>query len=436
MPWVSVVGGGLAGSEAAWQAAELGCDVRLYEMRPGRPTPAHRTAWLAELVCSNSLRGAGLQHAAGVLKEELRRSGSLILRCADEAAVPAGTALAVDRDRFAQAVTEAVAAHPRIELRREAVDELPAGVAVIATGPLTSPELATRIQAFTGEDNLAYYDAAAPIVAADSIDWDAVFRASRYGRGEGDEYVNCPMNKVEYETFREVLLHAEGTPREPFDPVPYFEGCLPIEEMARRGRDTMRYGPLKPVGLKDPRSGRQPYAVVQLRAESRAASLYNLVGFQTSLRWGEQQRVFRLIPGLRDASFERFGVMHRNLFLNAPNVLLPTLQARRRPDLFFAGQLTGVEGYVESTAGGLVAGINAARLAQGQAPLHWPPETVIGSLLRYITEADPRHFQPMNAAFGLLPPDASPLRDKQARRRETAARALAALDAFRQEATV
>src|SRR5690606_21985300 len=360
-PYVTIIGGGLAGSDAAWQAARLGVPVRLYEMRPRRPTPVHRTDRLAELVCTNSLRGDGLEHAPGLLKAEMERLGSLIVRSAPALAVPAGKALAVDREGVAAAVTAALHDHPRIDVVREEITEIPEqGPVIIATGPLTSDALAAAVARFTGEEYLAFYDAAAPIVTYDSIDLRRVFRASRYEDGAGD-YLNCPLTREEYERFREALLTAERAERHEFEAdAPFFEGCVPVEELARRGPDVLRYGPLKPVGLKDPRTGREPYAVVQLRQDDAAATLYNMVGFQTSLRWGEQKRVFRMIPGLEEAVFVRYGVMHRNTFINSPRILRPTLQTRRRGDLFFAGQITGVEGYIESAATGILAGINAA----------------------------------------------------------------------------
>lgn len=431
---VTVIGAALAGSEAAWQAACRGVKVTLVEMRPEVSTGMHQTDQFAELVCSNSFRGASLENAVGLLKEEMRRLGSLIMAQADAHQVPAGGALAVDRHGFATGVTRALMEHPNITVVRDEVQEIPPdGIVVIATGPLTSAALAESIRRFTGEQYLAFYDAAAPIVVAETIDMEKVFRASRYGKGEGDEYLNCLMSREEYERFYEALIRAEKIiPHNPEDlKVCYFEGCLPIEEMARRGIDTLRYGPLKPVGLKDPRTGKEPYAVVQLRQDNAAATHYNMVGFQTSLKWGDQQRVFRLIPGLEQAEFARLGVMHRNTFIKSPRVLLPTLQTRQRPSLFFAGQMTGVEGYVESAAGGLVAGINAARLALGQEPVVFPAETAIGALPRYITEADPDHFQPMNIAFGLLPPAPVRTRDKRAGRRMVSERALGVLENFK-----
>ncbi len=430
MSELTVVGAGLAGSEAAWQAAERGCWVRLLEMRPVRMTAAHKSGAFAELVCSNSLRGTGREHAVGVLKDEMRLLGSLVLAAADAHAVPAGAALAVDRDAFAAHITDALQRHPRITVYRGVVTAVPEGPCIIATGPLTAEELAQAVADFVGSRCLAFYDAAAPIIAADSIAAERVYRASRYGKGPAEAYVNCPFERDEYRAFREALCTAETAPREAFDPTPFFEGCLPVEEMARRGEDTLRFGPLKPVGLPDPRTGRIPYAVAQLRPENNAETLFNLVGFQTSLRFAEQRRVFQLIPGLERAEFERYGVMHRNTFLCSPRCLWPTLQARRRRDLWFAGQLTGVEGYVESAAGGLVAGIGAARLLHGEQPVAPPRETVIGALCHYVAESDPAHFQPMNAAFGLLPPLIEAVRHRRSRRQRLAERALTAIRAY------
>ncbi|HEY8347896.1 MAG TPA: methylenetetrahydrofolate--tRNA-(uracil(54)-C(5))-methyltransferase (FADH(2)-oxidizing) TrmFO [Symbiobacteriaceae bacterium] len=433
-PEITIIGAGLAGSEAAWQAASRGVRVRLYEMRPVRSTAVHVTDQFAELVCSNSLRGSGPENAVGLLKEEMRRLGSLIMREALAHAVPAGGALAVDRAAFAAGVTRALMEHPNVEVIREEVRQIPPeGIVIIASGPLTSDALAENIRRFTGEKYLSFYDAAAPIVTRDSINMDRVFRGSRYGKGEGEDYLNCPMTKEEYDAFYEALIHAETVvPHHPEDEqIRFFEGCLPVEEMARRGRDVLRYGPLKPVGLEDPRTGRRPYAVVQLRQDNAAGTLYNMVGFQTSLKWGEQLRVFRMIPGLERAEFARLGVIHRNTFIKSPKVLLPTLQTKARPNLFFAGQITGVEGYVESAAAGLVAGINAARLALGQAPVVFPRETAIGALLHYITHADPDHFQPMNIAFGLLPElTGVRIRDKRLRKRQLSLRAMDVLEAF------
>lgn len=437
-PHITIIGAGLAGSEAAWQAASRGVKVTLYEMRPKVTTAVHKTDLFAELVCSNSLRGASLENAVGLLKEEMRRLGSLILREALTHAVPAGGALAVSRTDFSEAVTHALLQHPNITVLREEIREIPPeGVVVVATGPLTSAPLAEAIQRFTGEKALSFYDAAAPIVNIETVNMEKVFRMSRYGKGGGEDYLNCPMSKEEYETFHQALLTAErAMPHNPEDEqVCYFEGCLPIEEIARRGPDALRYGPLKPVGLIDPRTGRRPWAVVQLRQDNAAGTLYNLVGFQTSLKWGEQKRVFRLIPGLEEAEFERYGVIHRNTFMKSPLLLHPTGESRKRPGLFFAGQMTGVEGYVESAAGGLVAGINAARRALGQEPLVFPRETAIGSLLHYITHADPDHFQPMNIAFGLMPPlEGPPIRDKRARKRAISERALKVLAEWAPEA--
>ncbi|HEY8552117.1 MAG TPA: FADH(2)-oxidizing methylenetetrahydrofolate--tRNA-(uracil(54)-C(5))-methyltransferase TrmFO [Thermaerobacter sp.] len=428
---VTVIGGGLAGSEAAWQVARRGIPVRLYEMRPVKSTPAHHTGNLAELVCSNSLRGAQLDQAPGLLKEEMRRLGSLIMQAADASAIPAGSALAVDREEFSRRVTEAILNHPLIEVIREEVTEPPAdGPVIIATGPLTSDALSRWIREFTGEEYLAFFDAAAPIVTYESLDLSKLFRASRYGKGSGDDYLNSPMTREQYEAFWKALVEAERHVPHDFEQGLFFEGCLPIEEMARRGPDTLRYGPLKPVGLIDPRTGKEPYAVVQLRRDNRYGTLYNLVGFQTSLKWGEQKRVFRMIPGLENAEFARYGVMHRNTFICSPKILKPTMQTRKRPDLFFAGQITGVEGYIESAATGIVAGINAARLVRGEEPVAFPPETAHGALTRYITEAHPDHFQPMNIAFGLLPPLERRVRDPRRRKLLMAERALKALEGF------
>lgn len=432
---VLVVGGGLAGSEAAWQAAEQGARVVLYEMRPEKMTPAHRTGLLAELVCSNSLGSDLPDRALGLLKAELRLLGSVVLRCADRTAVPAGSALAVDREAFSRAVTEAVSQHPNITIVREEVEEIPAeGPVVLATGPLTSEPLAEAIARLVGQEYLYFYDAMAPIVLGESVDMRVAFRASRYGRG-GDDYINCPMTKEEYERFVDALLVAEQAPLRGFereDPR-FFEACLPVEEIARRGRDALAFGPLRPVGLVDPRTGKRPYAVVQLRQDNLAGTLYNMVGFQTNLRWGEQDRVFRLIPGLERAEFVRYGQMHRNLFINAPRALRGTLQARVRSDVFFAGQITGTEGYVGSVASGLVAGLNAARLERGEEPLVFPKETMIGALVRYVAEASPEGFQPMKANFGLLPPLGRRVRGKKQRGEAYARRALEVLEAWARE---
>ncbi|WP_258360890.1 methylenetetrahydrofolate--tRNA-(uracil(54)-C(5))-methyltransferase (FADH(2)-oxidizing) TrmFO [Moorella sulfitireducens (nom. illeg.)] len=419
-----IIGGGLAGSEAAWQAARRGIKVELWEMRPGKMTPAHRTGYLAELVCSNSLRADTLENAAGLLKAEMRLAGSLLMAVAGECRVPAGKALAVDREEFAARVTAALEAEEKITIIREEVRAVPDYTPVIvASGPLTSLALAESLNSLTGTGYLYFYDAAAPIVTADSLNYSRIFKASRYGRGEED-YLNCPLNEEEYRRFYEALITAERHPRHQFEPEVVFEGCMPVEVMARRGPDTLRFGPMRPVGLVDPATGKEPYAVVQLRRDNLAGTLYNLVGFQTSLKWGEQERVFRLIPGLEEAEFVRFGVMHRNTYINAPRVLKPTLQLKEHPQVFLAGQLTGVEGYIESAASGLVAGVNAARLIKGLEPLALPPVTAHGALLHYIT--DPTHdpLQPMHINFGLLPPLERRVKNREARNRALAERAL------------
>ena len=428
---VWVIGGGLAGSEAAWQLAEAGVPVRLLEMRPHTGTPAHHTAHLAELVCSNSLKADYLESASGLLKEELRRLGSLIMRIADRTRIPAGGALAVDRERFAAGVTAAVTGHPRIEVVLREVTSIPPGQpSVVATGPLTSPAFSQWLREILGRDYLYFYDAAAPVVTAESLDFPKIFAASRYGKGEAD-YLNCPLTEEEYEIFWESLRTAETSEAHlPEERRHFFEGCLPVEVLAARGRDTLRFGTMKPVGLVDPRTGRRPYAVVQLRPENQEKTLYNMVGFQTNLRRPEQRRVFRLIPGLEKAEFARYGMMHRNTFINSPELLLATLQLREDEDLFFAGQLTGVEGYVESTAAGLVAGINLDSRWHGRQPVVFPAETAIGALLTHITTADPAHFQPMNFHFGLLPPLAGEKLPKKERKKALAERALTALAAF------
>jgi methylenetetrahydrofolate--tRNA-(uracil-5-)-methyltransferase len=428
---VTVVGGGLAGSEAAWQAARRGLRVRLYEMRPVRPTPVHRTDRLAELVCSNSLKSLELGTAHGLLKEEMARLGSLVLECARAARVPAGAALAVDRDVFAEGVTRAIESEARITVVRREVQEIPADDPVIlAVGPLVSPDLAESIARFSGQDYLYFFDAISPVVEAESIDRSIVFSASRYGKGDGEDYLNCPMNDGEYENFVEALLAGEKAPVHDVDNTPFFEGCLPVEEMARRGRDTLRFGPMKPVGLVDPRTGWRPHAVVQLRQDNLAAEHYSMVGFQTRLRWPEQERIFRMIPGLAEARFVRLGQIHRNCYINAPRVLEPSLQTRSRPGLFFAGQISGVEGYTESAATGLLAGINASRRVRGLETLTLPDDTMLGALCRYISHADPDGYQPTNAAFGLLPPPPAGARARKERRLARARRALASLDAW------
>ena len=399
----TVVGGGLAGSEAAWALAERGVRVSLYEMRPVVPTPAHRTDRLAELVCSNTFKSVDLTNAHGLLKAELRALGSLLLPCADAARVPGGTALAVDRDLFSRAVHERVTSHPDITVVRDEVAELPTP-GVVATGPLTSDRLAQAITARLGVASLAFYDAIAPVLADDSLEHDRLYALSRYGKGGGDDYLNIPLERSGYEEFLDALLSADQHQGHDFDQVPYFEGCLPVEEMARRGRETLRFGPMKPVGLPDPRTGREPYAVVQLRREDRAGQMWNMVGFQTRLRIPEQQRVFRMLPGLGQAEFLRYGSIHRNAYVNSPATLGPALTACDDDLLFFAGQLTGVEGYTESLGTGLLAGINLARRLRGLPATVPPPTTMLGALYRYLREANPKHFQPMNANFGLLEP--------------------------------
>jgi methylenetetrahydrofolate--tRNA-(uracil-5-)-methyltransferase len=439
MSSVHVLGGGLAGCEAAWQAASLGVSVTIHEMRPVRATAVHKSDRLAELVCSNSFRGDKLDNAVGLLKEEMRRLGSLVMRAADAHRVPAGAALAVDRDRFSQAVTDAIAGHPLIAIAREEVPRLPRDPAmyplVVATGPLTSDALSGDIAAFVGTDHLYFYDAISPIVLADTIDRSKVFRASRWNRsiGGGDpdgDYLNCPFTKDEYDRFYDALVAAESATVHDFDKERFFEGCLPIEVMAHRGRDTLRFGPMKPVGLVDPRTGRAPYAAVQLRQDNLAGDHFSLVGFQTQLKWGEQARVLRLVPGLENAEFVRFGMVHRNTYINGPTVLRETWQAKARPDLFFAGQISGVEGYVESAASGLIAGRNAAALARGEEPRTPPRATAIGALAYYVSHADPRNYQPTNITFGIMEPLVKPPRGKMERKLALSERALAALDGW------
>ena len=432
---IHIIGGGLAGSEAAWQLAERGHDVIVHEMRPVRGTPAHKTDRLAELVCSNTFKSTETGNAHGLLKAEMRLLGSLILEAADAARVPGGTALTVDRDAFSRAVHERLTNHPRVTVVREEITELPR-LGVIATGPLTSDALAQSIRDALGVESLAFYDAIAPIVAGDSVDSSVAFRASRYGKetmptaessaepGTG-AYLNCPMTREQYEAFLDALTQADQASAHDFDSIPYFEGCMPIEEMARRGRDTLRFGPMKPVGLRDPRTGRQAHAVLQLRMEDRDGRMWNLVGFQTRLRYPEQQRVFRMIPGLENAEFLRFGSIHRNSYINSPAALSPHLALRDRPTTLFAGQLTGVEGYTESSATGILAGINLSRMLNGLEPRVPPPTTMLGALYRYLRDADPRYFQPMNANFGLVDELATPVRDKRVKRERLAERALA-----------
>ena len=430
MSKVHIVGAGLAGSEAAWQVAKRGVEVVLHEMRPKKFSPAHKTANFAELVCSNSLRAAGLTNAVGVLKEEMRRLDSVIMSAADAAKIPAGGALAVDRDEFGRLVTEKVTSVATVvneEVTR--LDDFADDILIVASGPLTEGALADEIKRLTGGDDFYFYDAAAPIVTVDSIDFGKAFKASRYGKGDDDAYVNCPMTRDEYLTFRTELVGAEKTKPHDFEREIFFEGCLPVEVLASRGEDTMRFGNLKPIGLTDPRTGKRPYAVVQLRRDNRAATLYNLVGFQTHLTWPEQRRVFRMIPGLEAAEFVRYGVMHRNTFINSPKLLLPTFQLKSSPKILFAGQITGVEGYVESAASGVVAGVNAARLAKNLDALVFPPTTCHGALANYVTTADAKTFQPMNVTFGLLPPPDERTR-KKLRKEKLAARALDELQTF------
>ena len=435
---VHIIGGGLAGSEAAWQAASLGIPATIHEMRPLRPTAVHRTNRLAELVCSNSFRGAKLDNAVGLLKEEMRRMGSLIMHAADVSQVPAGAALAVDRDLFAKTVTETLEAHSLISITRSEVQCIPdpkETPVIVATGPLTSEDLAADIETFVGQEQLYFYDAISPIVLAESIDMKVAFRASRWNRhsveprlgdsslNEGD-YLNCPLSPDDYARFYAALTSAESSKAHDFDNVPFFEGCLPIEVMAHRGTDTLRFGPMKPVGLIDPHTGKRPWAVVQLRQDTLAGDHYSLVGFQTQLKWGEQARVLRMIPGLESAEFVRFGMIHRNTYINAPTVLRETWQSRKRDDLFFAGQISGVEGYVESAASGLLAGRNAAKLVLGESLCVPPRTTTLGALSHYISHADSKHYQPSNISFGILPPLSRPPRNKLLRKRAIAERAL------------
>ncbi|TLM65445.1 MAG: methylenetetrahydrofolate--tRNA-(uracil(54)-C(5))-methyltransferase (FADH(2)-oxidizing) TrmFO [Deltaproteobacteria bacterium] len=432
-PPIPVIGGGLAGCEAAWQLARAGLPVVLFEMRPTRMTPAHHSDRLGELVCSNSLRGAGMNNAVGLLKEELRRCGSLFMQAADANKVPAGGALAVDRDGFAAELTAAIAGHPLITLCREEILDLPEGDPVIvASGPLTSDALAARIAALTGAEHLYFYDAIAPIVEADSIDYDVVFRASRYGKG-GDDYLNVPLDREQYLAFVTALLAAEKVAPRDFEKAVHFEGCLPIEELAARGEMTLAFGPMKPVGLPDPRTGREPFAVVQLRQDDAHATLFNLVGFQTKLTWPEQRRIFRTLPGLEHARFARLGSMHRNTFLNAPACLTPTLRLKTEERLFFAGQITGVEGYVESAACGFLAGLFAAAHSRGSVLPPPPPTTALGALLTHLATASPKGFQPMNVTYGLFPPLEGRHRKRADRRLAMAERALADLAGWQRE---
>lgn len=431
---VIVVGGGLAGSEAAWQLAERGVRVELYEMRPARSTPAHKSDKLAELVCSNSLKSNSPGAASWLLKEELRRAGSLLIRLADANAVPSGSALAVDRENFSEAVTAAISGHPLIQLRREELGEIPnEGLVLIATGPLTSDSLAASLRQLTSAEHLAFYDSISPIVDAETLDMDRVYAASRYGKG-GEDYLNCPMSEEEYRVFYEALMSAEAVDRHAFEDVKYFEACLPIEELARRGYDTLRFGPMRPVGLLDPRTGKRPFAVVQLRAENLRHSSYNLVGFQNHLKFGEQKRILRLIPGLENAEFLRYGQIHRNTYINAPALLAADLSLKQHPSVFVAGQLSGVEGYVECISTGLLAGLAMAHRATGATYEPPPRSTALGSLVHYVTHADPRNYQPANISFDLLLPieglTRAVARDRQARRSRQCDFALASIDTW------
>jgi tRNA:m(5)U-54 methyltransferase len=415
---INVIGGGLAGVEAAWQAAERGSTVRLFEMRPVQQTPAHRTDKLAEIVCSNSLKTDEPGSAPYLLKEELRRGGSMVLEVAEATRVPAGAALSVDRVRFAEMITERVEAHPNIEIVREEVIAMPNdGVSIIATGPLTSDALTADIMRFTGDDQLYFYDAIAPIVAADSIDMSVAFKAARYDKG-GDDYINCPMDRERYELFVSELLAAKSVPLKRFEDTHWFESCLPIEEIARRGPETLRFGPMKPKGLRHPKTGEEPYACLQLRQENMMADAYGMVGFQNHLRYGEQERILKLIPGLENAEFLQFGQIHRNTFINSPTILNETLSTRKDPNLFFAGQITGVEGYVESVATGWMAGINAVKALRSEEMITAPQTSAIGALCRYVSNVETKNFQPVNITFGLLEPLPTELRKKYRRKRE------------------
>jgi methylenetetrahydrofolate--tRNA-(uracil-5-)-methyltransferase len=419
-----IIGGGLAGSEAAWQAANQGAKVTLYEMRPKTETAAHKTEHLAEIVCSNSLGSNDPLSAPGILKQEMRQLGSLIIKVADDVAVPAGAALAVDRELFASTITQALREHPHVRILREEIQDIPENaVCIIATGPLTSPKLSEAIMQLTRSKNLYFFDAISPIVDTDSLNMDRIFRASRYDKGTAD-YLNCPMDEETYNKFYDALIQADRVQPKSFENIPYFEGCLPIEVMADRGRQTLAFGPLKPVGLIDPKTGTRPFAVLQLRAENQHGSCYNLVGFQTKLTYPEQRRIFRMIPGLEEAEFLRCGSIHRNTFINVPILLKDTLQLKKQSTIFFAGQLVGVEGYVEAAASGGLAGLNAARLLAGQELLTPPPTTAHGALLQYITTCEPKYFQPINTNFGLFPPLETPIRDKQKKRQAIQTRAL------------
>lgn len=430
---VTVIGAGLAGSEAAWQLAERGIQVTLYEMRPQASSPAHHTEQFAELVCSNSLRAANIENAVGLLKEEMRRMNSLIMTCADATAVPAGGALAVDRHKFSTMVTATLEAHPNVTVVREEVTSIPdEGIVIIATGPLTAPVLGEKIKALTGSNDFYFYDAAAPIVTAESLNYDKVFAASRYDKGDAD-YLNCPMTKEEYEAFWQALTIAEAVQPKEFEKEIYFEGCMPVEIMAARGIDTLRFGPLKPVGLVDKRTGVESYAVVQLRKENKDATMFNLVGFQTHLKWGEQKRVFQMIPGLEQAEFVRYGVMHRNTYINSPELLNHAFQLKKEPRLFFAGQMTGVEGYLESAASGLMAGLQAMRYGRGEALIDFPKTTAMGGLSHYISAYEGSNFQPMNINFGIMEPWPGKIRKKKEKNALIAARALEELAAVKEK---
>jgi len=427
--YVTVIGAGLAGSEAAWQIAKLGVEVHLYEMRPKKQTPAHHTDKFAELVCSNSLRANSLTNAVGVLKEEMRNLDSLIIAAADKCSVPAGGALAVDRHEFAQAVTDSIRNHPLITVFEDEIQEIPDGPVVVASGPLTSEALSEDLRKLTGQEYLYFYDAAAPIIETESIDRNKVYLKSRYDKGDA-AYLNCPMSEEEFDRFYHALVEAETVPLKEFEKEIFFEGCMPVEVMAKRGKKTLLFGPMKPVGLEHPETGKRPYAVVQLRQDNQSGTLYNIVGFQTHLKWGDQKEILRLIPGLENAEIVRYGVMHRNTFINSPSLLKPTYQYKERDDLFFAGQITGVEGYVESAASGLIAGMNAARIVQQKEPLIVPEATIIGSMANYITTANAKSFQPMNANFGLVPVLEERIRGKKERYEKLAERALTTIQNF------
>ncbi len=427
---VTVIGAGLAGSEAAYQLAKRGVAVDLYEMRPVKSSPAHHTEKFAELVCSNSLRAGNIENAVGLLKEEMRRLGSLIMESADATAVPAGGALAVDRHAFSGRVTDVLENHPLVTIHREEVVDIPEeGIVIIATGPLTSDALGEKIKELTGTEGFYFYDAAAPIVTAESLNYDKVFAASRYDKGDAD-YLNCPMSKEEYELFLHELLNAETAPTKEFEKEIYFEGCMPVEIMASRGEDTLRFGPLKPVGLVDARTGKESYAVVQLRKENKEATMFNLVGFQTHLKWGEQKRVFSLIPGLENAEFIRYGVMHRNTYIHSPELLTPAFQCKKEGRLYFAGQMTGVEGYLESAASGLMAALQALRQLDGKEPIDFPRTTALGGLSHYIAEYEGKNFQPMNINFGIMEPWGAKIRNKKEKNGLIANRALEDLQAL------